>query len=80
MRNVRRLQLVFFLLFYEDQNLDMPCHASEPMSKPVQPQALYFRPVLSIAQAILSTRPNLTMVLATVKRLLRVGMINTALS
>ncbi len=37
-RNVRRLQLVFFLLFYEDQNLDMPCDASEPMSKPVQPQ------------------------------------------
>ena len=41
-RNVRRLQLVFFLLFYEDQNLDMPCHASEPMSKPVQPQVFEF--------------------------------------
>jgi len=37
------LQLVFFLLFYEDQNLDMPCHASEPMSKPVQPQDSYYR-------------------------------------
>jgi len=49
------LQLVFFLLFYEDQNLDMPCHASEPMSKPVQPQALYFRPVLQNAGVLLAT-------------------------
>jgi hypothetical protein len=41
-RNVRRLQLVFFPKINEDQNLDMPCHASEPMSKPVQPQSLLF--------------------------------------
>jgi hypothetical protein len=42
-RNVRRLQLVFFPKINEDQNLDMPCHASEPMSKPVQPLKTYFR-------------------------------------
>jgi hypothetical protein len=54
------LQLVFFLLFYEDQNLDMPCHASEPMSKPVQPQASYFRPILQFARGHLrATRPYL---------------------
>ena len=37
-RNVRRLQLVCLNLFYEHTQLDMPCRASEPTSKPVQPQ------------------------------------------
>ena len=37
-RNVRRLQLVCLNLFYEHIQLDMPCRASEPTSKPVQPQ------------------------------------------
>jgi hypothetical protein len=41
-RNVRRLQLVFFCGFTRWQNLDMPCAASEPMSKPMQPQDYTF--------------------------------------
>jgi hypothetical protein len=41
-RNVRRLQLVCLNLFNEHIQLDMPCHASEPTSKPVQPQELVF--------------------------------------
>ena len=44
-RNVRRLQLVFLNLIYERIQLDMPCCASEPTSKPVQPQGSDFRPV-----------------------------------
>jgi len=41
-RNVRRLQLVCLNLFYEHIQLDMPCHASEPVSKPVQPLNFIF--------------------------------------
>ena len=41
-RNVRRLQLVCLNLIYEHIQLDMPCHASEPTSKPVQPQEHIF--------------------------------------
>jgi len=37
------LQLVFLNQFYERIQLDMPCCASESTSKPVQPQASYFR-------------------------------------
>ena len=44
-RNVRRLQLVCLNLFYERIQLDMPRCDSEPASKPVQPQATYFRPL-----------------------------------
>jgi hypothetical protein len=36
------LQLVCLNLFYEHIQLDMPCRASEPTSKPVQPQELVF--------------------------------------
>jgi hypothetical protein len=42
-RNVRRLQLVCLNLFYERIQLDMPCCASEPTSKPVQPLTTYFK-------------------------------------
>ena len=48
-RNVRRLQLVFLNLFYERIQLDMPCCASVPTSKPVQPQVCHFRPCRAIA-------------------------------
>ena len=50
-RNVRRLQLVFLNLFYEPIQLDMPCAASEPTSKPVQPLESYFSPLRAIAIA-----------------------------
>jgi hypothetical protein len=43
------LQLVFLNLIYEHIQLDMHHTASEPTSKPVQPQVAYFKPWEAIA-------------------------------